>query len=70
MMGMRAQLLRAEQDKELMRVKLEEEVAEREKAQKQVRRGGWLRLGVLGGAVDCFLMGETSDLVSLSDRVD
>lgn len=35
-MHMRAQLLRAEQEKELMRVKLEEEVAEREKAQKQV----------------------------------
>ncbi len=36
MMHMRAQLLRAEQEKELMRVKLEEETAEREKAQKQV----------------------------------
>jgi hypothetical protein len=37
MVHMRAQLLRAEQEKELMRVKLEEEVAEKEKAQKQVR---------------------------------
>jgi hypothetical protein len=33
---LRAQLLRSEQDKELMRIKLEEEIAEREKAQKQV----------------------------------
>lgn len=33
---LRAQLLRSEQDRELMRVKLEEETAEREKAQKQV----------------------------------
>jgi hypothetical protein len=38
---LRAQLLRAEQEKELMRVKLEEEVAEREKAQKQVGRALW-----------------------------
>lgn len=36
---MRAQLLRSEQDNELMRIKLEQETAEREKAQKQVRRG-------------------------------
>lgn len=35
---LRAQLLRSEQDNELMRVKLEAETAEREKAQKQVRR--------------------------------
>lgn len=33
---LRAQLLRSEQEKELMRIKLEEETAEREKAQKQV----------------------------------
>ena len=33
---LRGQLLRSEQDKELMRIKLEEEIAEREKAQKQV----------------------------------
>jgi hypothetical protein len=36
MMQMRAHMLRMEQEKELMRAKLEEEVAEREKAQKQV----------------------------------
>lgn len=35
---MRAELLRSEQDNELMRIKLEQETAEREKAQKQVRR--------------------------------
>jgi hypothetical protein len=35
---LRAQLLRSEQDKDLMRVKLEEETAEREKAQKQVSK--------------------------------
>ena len=34
---LRAQLLRSEQDNELMRIKLEQETAEREKAQKQVR---------------------------------
>jgi hypothetical protein len=40
---LRAQLLRSEQDKDLMRVKLEEETAEREKAQKQVNiRQLWL----------------------------
>jgi hypothetical protein len=33
---LRAQLLRSEQDNELMRIKLEQETAEREKAQKQV----------------------------------
>lgn len=32
---LRAQLLRSEQDNELMRIKLEQETAEREKAQKQ-----------------------------------
>lgn len=36
---LRAQLLRSEQEKELMRVKLEEERLEREKAQKQVGTG-------------------------------
>jgi hypothetical protein len=36
---LRAQLLRSEQDNELMRCKLEEETAEREKAQKQVSGG-------------------------------
>jgi hypothetical protein len=43
---LRAQLLRSEQDNELMRVKLEQETAEREKAQKQVRgrRGACTRL--------------------------
>jgi hypothetical protein len=35
---LRAELLRSEQDNELMRIKLEQETAEREKAQKQVRR--------------------------------
>lgn len=35
---LRAQLLRSEQDNELMRIKLEQETAEREKAQKQVGR--------------------------------
>jgi hypothetical protein len=39
-MQLRAQMLRIEQEKELMRVKLEEEVAEREKAQKQARQAG------------------------------
>jgi hypothetical protein len=34
--NLRAQLLRSEQEKELMRVKLQEEKLEREKAQKQV----------------------------------
>lgn len=34
---LRAELLRSEQDNELMRIKLEQETAEREKAQKQVR---------------------------------
>lgn len=34
---LRSQLLHIEQEKELMRIKLEEEVAEKEKAQKQVR---------------------------------
>jgi hypothetical protein len=38
---LRAQLLRSEQDNELMRIKLEQETAEREKAQKQVRNT-WL----------------------------
>jgi len=36
---LRAQLLRSEQDNELMRIKLEQETAEREKAQKQVCSG-------------------------------
>lgn len=39
---LRSELLRMEQEQELMRVKLEEEVAEREKAQKQV----WPRHGL------------------------
>lgn len=37
---LRGQLLRSEQDKELMRSKLEEERGEREKAQKQVKKAG------------------------------
>lgn len=43
-MHMRAQLLRIEQEKVLMQNRLEEETAEREKAQKQV--GAWGRRGV------------------------
>ncbi len=40
---LRAQLLRSEQEKELMRIKLQEEQVQREKAQKQVRinSGNW-----------------------------
>ena len=48
-MHMRAQLLRAEQEKELMRVKLEEEVAEREKAQRQVEAAKKIMLGGAAG---------------------
>ncbi len=42
---LRAQLLRSEQEKELMRVKLQEEQAERQKAQKQVCWLSWRRCG-------------------------
>lgn len=45
---LRAQLLRSEQDNELMRIKLEQETAEREKAQKQVRNA-WLYLTLFRG---------------------
>lgn len=53
MVHMRAQLLRIEQEKELMQNRLEEETAEREKAQKQVGRTTW-GLGWAGhvGAAD------------------
>lgn len=47
--NLRAQLLRSEQEKELMRVKLQEEQQQREKAQKQVgRRRGYLHVGAQG----------------------
>ena len=52
---LRGEMLRSEQEKELMRVKLQEEVAEREKAQKQVEvakaimRGEVVGLGGGGG---------------------
>jgi hypothetical protein len=52
MVHMRAQLLRAEQEKELMRVKLEEEVAEREKAQKQVEVAKRIMFGAPVAAPD------------------
>lgn len=47
-MHMRAQMLRIEQEKVLMQNRLEEETAEREKAQKQVGPC-WLFLGLQGG---------------------
>lgn len=50
--SLRGQLLRSEQEKELMRIKLQEEKTEREKAQKQVRcrAVGQARISVwLGG---------------------
>lgn len=50
---LRAQLLRSEQDNELMRIKLEQETAEREKAQKQV-------CGVLCYAFCCVLVAAAS----------
>ena len=45
--NLRAQLLRSEQEKELMRVKLQEEKLEREKAQKQVGTGAAERIGAM-----------------------
>lgn len=64
-MHLRAQLLRIEQEKELMRVKLEEEVAEREKAQKQARPDASSLAAVIHaclGASLCFTGNRTGSM--------
>lgn len=55
---LRAQLLRMEQEKELMRIKLEEEKVEREKAQKQVRARWGRRAGEQGVCKAALLCGR------------
>ena len=56
---LRAQLLWSEQEKELMRIKLQEEKVEREKAQKQVGAVCWLNSQDVGAGLNYVAGGLT-----------